>query len=272
MKRHSHLWLWIGICSVTSLVQASIIDNQIDNGIQKIHLQPKSPAIELPGEVDILTLMNVSDKDTGVSLVEGPIQQFPAFKFRQPYGNVPILNSSEIRTAINNSNGFTAVFVYRQQKNNLGTLLSVNSPGRLTPWFQLTSNSKTGLISLKYKLNSSEKLRQMDWVSPRQQRKSPIAAWTWLALTMDFNSDLVRLDLDCLPSIFESIKFRNKYSGINIPDDALVYFRQEPGRKKKFLGSIQVAKVLPYITNRRLWACYQISKDSNLGVQKPILE
>lgn len=121
--------------------------------------------------------MNVSDKDAGVSLVEGPIQKFPAFKFRQPYGNVPLLNSTEIRSAINNFNGFTVVFVFRQQKNNMGTLLSVNSPGRLTPWFQLTSNSKTGLISLKYKLNSSEKLRQIDWVLPRQQRKSPIAGY-----------------------------------------------------------------------------------------------
>ncbi|XP_044748450.1 kielin/chordin-like protein [Coccinella septempunctata] len=271
MKQHSREWLLLGILSLLN-VQASIVDNEIDDGIQRIPLQPKSPAVELPGEVDILTLMNVSDKDAGVSLVQGPIHQFPAFKFRQPYGNVPLLNSSEVRSAINNFNGFTVVFVYRQQKNNMGTLLSVNSPGRLTPWFQLNSNSKTGLISLKYKLNSSEKLRQIDWVSPRQQRKSPIAAWTWLSLSMDFNSDLVRLDLDCLPSRFESIKFRNSYNGIDIPDDALVYFRQEPGRKKKFLGSMQVAKVLPYITNKRLWACYQISKDLNLGVQKPMLK
>lgn len=57
---------------------------------------------------------------------------------------------------------------------------------------------------------------------------------------MDFSTDLVRLDLDCLPSKFESIKFRHEYNGINIPDDTLVYFRQEPGRKKKFLVGIKL--------------------------------
>ncbi|KAK9870786.1 hypothetical protein WA026_009746 [Henosepilachna vigintioctopunctata] len=215
--------------------------------------------------------MNVSAKDQGVSLVEGPIQKFPAYKFRLPYGNVPLPNSTEVTAVLNNTRGFTVVFVFRQQKNNLGTLLSVNSPGRLTPWFQLTSNSKTGLISLKYRLNSSTRMNQMDWVLPRQQRKSPIAAWTWLSLSVDYTSDLVRLDLDCLPSKFESIGLTNKHARINVPNDALVYFRQEPGRKKKFLGSMQVAKILPYVTNQRLWICYQISRTSSLGVQKPLL-
>ncbi|KAL3265368.1 hypothetical protein HHI36_009575 [Cryptolaemus montrouzieri] len=222
-------------------------------------------------EVDILKLMNVSAKDQGVSLVEGPIRKFPAYKFRLPYGNVALPNSTEVTAAMNNSKGFTAVFLFRQQKNNLGTLISVNSPGRLTPWFQLTTNSKTGLISLKYRLNSSTKLRLMEWILPRQQRKSPIAAWTWLSLSMDYESDLVRLDLDCLPSRFESVGLTSEQTKIAIPADSLVYFRQEPGRKKKFLGSMQVAKVLPYVTKKRLWLCFEISRNYALGVQKPIL-
>lgn len=53
---------------------------------------------------------------------------------------------------------------------------------------------------------------------------------------MDFQEDLVRLDLDCAPSSFETIPSRKgSHSRVGVPKDALVYFRQEPGRKKKFL-------------------------------------
>lgn len=53
---------------------------------------------------------------------------------------------------------------------------------------------------------------------------------------MDFQEDLIRLDLDCAPSSFEPVPSRNSlHSHVGLPRDALVYFRQEPGRKKKFL-------------------------------------
>lgn len=114
----------------------------------------------------------MSVKEQGVSLVEGPINKFPAYKFRLPYGNVPILNSTLLTKVLNSTRGFTIVFLFRQQKNNLGTLLSVNSPGRLTPWLQLTANSKTGMLTLKYRL---QKIRQFDWNLPKHRRKSPLA-------------------------------------------------------------------------------------------------
>jgi hypothetical protein len=139
--------------------------------LDQIHLHNR----KFPDEVDILKLMNVSAKDQGVSLVEGPITNFPAYKFRLPYGNVPLPNSTVVTTAMNSPEGFTVVFLYRQQKNNLGTLISVNSPGRLTPWFQLNSNSKMGVLMLKYRMETSAKLRQMDWELPKHHRKSPLA-------------------------------------------------------------------------------------------------
>jgi len=64
-------------------------------------------------EVDILKLINVTHKDPGISLVEGPIRRFPAYKFRLPYGNVPLSQSSLVAGAMNNSRGFTVVFLYR---------------------------------------------------------------------------------------------------------------------------------------------------------------
>lgn len=138
-----------------------------------INFQTKS--IPYSDEIDVLKLMNVSAKDQGVSVVEGPIPKYPAYKFRLPYGNVPLSNSTAVTQAMNNPNGFTVVFLYRQQKNNLGTLLSVHPPGRLTPWFQLTSNSKMGLLTLKYRVENSPKIRQIEWDLPRHHRKAPLA-------------------------------------------------------------------------------------------------
>ncbi|KAJ8960373.1 hypothetical protein NQ314_006063 [Rhamnusium bicolor] len=170
------VWFGLGYSLLGAVTAVNPSENEIDNYAHNtFHQNPKSPASVLFNEVDIIQLINVSAKDQGVSLVEGPISKFPAYKFRLPYGNIPLPNSSVVTTAMNNPNGFTVVFLIRQQKNNLGTLLSVNSPGRLTPWFQLTSNSKTGTLTLKYRVQGSNKLRQIDWGLPKHHRKSPLA-------------------------------------------------------------------------------------------------
>lgn len=265
------VWLYVGHC-LTETGAVNLSENEIGHPETMSHPNPKLPASEMPLEVDIFKLINVSYKDQGVSLVEGPITKFPAYKFRLPYGNIPLANSTVVTEAMNNTRGFSAVFLYRQQKNNLGTLISVNSPGRLTPWFQLTSNSRTGILTLKYRLQNSNKLNQIDWGLPKHHRKSPLAAWIWLSLSVDFQEDLIRLDLDCSPSSFETIPSRKAaHSRVGIPRDALVYFRQEPGRKKKFLGSMQVAKILPYVTHQRLWNCLEISSNLAPEFQKPLL-
>jgi len=230
-----------------------------------------SPAAEIHDEIDILKLMNVSAKDQGVSLVEGPIPKYPAYKFRLPYENVPLSNSSAIIDGMSSRHGFTAVFLYRQQKNNLGTLISVNSPGRLTPSFQVNSNMKTNMLTFKYILSGSPKLHQIDWKLPTYHKKSPLAGWIWVSLSIDYDLATVRLDLDCEPSRFESLSVRKAKARISVPQDSLVYLRQEPGRKKKFLGSMQVAKILPYITEQRLWNCMHISNNLSSRHRKPLV-
>lgn len=253
-----------------SNVKSWIDENDISD-FGTIPINPKSPASELPEEVDILKLINVTAKDPGVSLVEGPINNYPAYKFRLPYGNVALANSTTVTNAMSKASGFTVVFLYRQQKNNLGTLLSINSPGRLTPWFQLGSNSRTGLLSLKYRIDTSSRLYQAEWNLPIHHRKSPLAAWTWISVSADYSTSTLRLDLDCLPSKCELLGSHSENSHISIPQDSLVYFRQEPGRKKKFLGSMQVAKVLPYVVTERLWSCLHISEHSAPQHRKPII-
>lgn len=233
----------------------------------------QSPAAKLQDEVDILQLLNLSSKAAGVSLTEGPIKGYPAYKLRLPYGDALVSNSTPIVKAMSAPEGFTAVFVFRQQRHTLGTLLSINSPGRLTPWFQVISNMRTGNLILRYRLSSRGKLHQTSWPLTSHHRKSwPLAAWTWLSVSADYNSSTLRLDVDCLPSRFEHLSSSTSEPGrISVPQDSLVYFRQEPGRKKKFLGSIQVAKVLPHVTHQRLWTCREITEASNADNRKPVM-
>lgn len=163
-----YLFVFILILQIFQKVKANF------QSLYNLHYNNLIP-IAFTVEVDILKMVNVSAKDQGVSLVEGPINKFPAYKFRLAYNSIPLHNSDWITKAINNTNGFTIVFVMRQQKNNLGALLSINSPGRLTPWLQVSSNSKTGLLSLKYKALESKKLRQIEWNLPKHHRKSLMA-------------------------------------------------------------------------------------------------
>lgn len=133
--------------------------------------------------MDILKLLNLSSKAPGVSLTEGPIKGYPAYKLRLPYGDALVSNSSPIVRAMSGNEGFTAVFVFRQQRRTLGTLLSINSPGRLTPWFQIISNMRTGNLILRYRLSSSGKLHQTSWPLTSHHRKSwPLAGKQYLKI------------------------------------------------------------------------------------------
>ncbi|XP_068082448.1 thrombospondin-2 [Anabrus simplex] len=214
--------------------------------------------------VDILRLLNVSAATPGVSLVVGPAPGLPAYKLRPSYGHVQVPSPSAITAALTSSAGFTLVFIYRQHRKSVGTLLSVHSPGRVSPWFQLTSNLRTSQLVLHYRLTSDAKLHQNSWslvqphvtaVSP-EQRKAGGSGWTHISLALNTTTNMLHLHTDCLPGRDQPLAGNSPYARLHIPDDALVYFRQEPGFKKKFLGSMQVAKILPYPSRTHPdWSC-----------------
>nr|CAD7585667.1 unnamed protein product [Timema genevievae] len=127
-------------------------------------------------EVDILHLLNLSSGTPGVSVVEGPAPGVPAYKLRVNYGNVRVATPDVITAALTRPPGFTAVFVYRQHRKTLGTLLSVHSPGRLSPWFQLTSNLRTGQLVMHYRITTDEKLHQNSWPLQQPIKKNALLA------------------------------------------------------------------------------------------------
>lgn len=247
------------------------------------------------GVIDILSLLNLSSRTPGVAQVPGPIRNVPAFKLRPGFGLVQVPNPSAVTSALSSPAGFTLIFVYRQHRKSLGTLLSVHPPGRVTPWFQLASNLRTGQLVTHYRLTTDEKLHQNAWPlrpptpqhaaaiyspnaisAPDTQRKGGIG-WTYVMLSLNTSTNMLRLQLDCQPPRDQPLAGTGGRGArgaaaalgnggvpsprLHVPDDALVYFRQEPGFKKKFLGSMQVAKVFPYATNQHSdWVCngYQL--------------
>lgn len=229
----------------------------------------------IPAELDILRLLNVSGATPGVSEVLGPSAHLPAYKFRPGYNNVLVPDPGAIAAALTAPAGFTLLFVYRQPRKTLGTLLSIHSPGRVTPWFQLTSNLRTGQLVLHYRVTSDTKLHQNSWALQQQQpvpvqqsaRSSCIPAaetrkgngWAHLALVFNASLSTLTLYLDCQVEKPQPIAGNTGTGtvGLHIPQDSLVYFRQEPGFKKKFLGSMQVAKIKSHPVSRKDigWCC-----------------
>ncbi|PSN41443.1 hypothetical protein C0J52_34541 [Blattella germanica] len=65
---------------------------------------------------------------------------------------------------------------------------------------------------------------------------------------------MLTLHLDCQDPKPQPVAGAHRF---HVPQDALVYFRQEPGFKKKFLGSMQVMKIKPYpISMKDIgWTC-----------------
>jgi len=74
--------------------------------------------------------------------------------------------------------------------------------------------------------------------------------WTHLALVFNASLSTLTLYLDCQAEKPQPIA-GNTATGtlaLHIPQDSLVYFRQEPGFKKKFLvGLLKIRKIRLYI-------------------------
>lgn len=74
--------------------------------------------------------------------------------------------------------------------------------------------------------------------------------WTWIGVTL--TPEKVTLYENCeKPVEIELVQSPL----LRFPSDALVYFRQEPGLKRKFVGSVQVARLYSNRMTSRPWKC-----------------
>lgn len=74
--------------------------------------------------------------------------------------------------------------------------------------------------------------------------------WTWIGVNL--TPEKVTLYENCEKPV--AIKLVQSPL-LRLPSDALVYFRQEPGLKRKFVGSVQVARLYSDRMGSRPWKC-----------------
>ncbi|KAL1478071.1 hypothetical protein MTO96_035251 [Rhipicephalus appendiculatus] len=76
--------------------------------------------------------------------------------------------------------------------------------------------------------------------------------WTWIGVT------LTREKVTLYENCEKPVEIELVHSPLlRFPSDALVYFRQEPGLKRKFVGSVQVARLY---SNRITFAAVEVFK------------
>lgn len=74
--------------------------------------------------------------------------------------------------------------------------------------------------------------------------------WTWVAITVSPRQVTLYVNCDA-PRVVPLVP----PPSLQFPADALVYFRQEPGLKRKFVGTVQVAKLYSGALVSRPWKC-----------------
>lgn len=74
--------------------------------------------------------------------------------------------------------------------------------------------------------------------------------WTWIGVNL--TPEKVTLYENCEKPVTVKLV---QAPLLRLPSDALVYFRQEPGLKRKFVGSVQVARLYSDHMTSRPWMC-----------------
>ncbi|CAL4074683.1 unnamed protein product [Meganyctiphanes norvegica] len=88
-------------------------------------------------EWDLLELLSINGSQTGVSAAKGPIPDTPAWRLRAVYDNIQLDPSMVHKITSTLHSEITFYFVYKQHKKSIGSLLSVNLPGKIKPWLQV---------------------------------------------------------------------------------------------------------------------------------------
>ncbi|XP_042888436.1 uncharacterized protein LOC122263858 [Penaeus japonicus] len=197
-------------------------------------------------EWDILELLSINGSQTGVSAARGPIPDTPAWRLRAVYDNIQIEPAIVPKIASTLHDEISFYFVYKQHKKTLGSLLSINLPGRIKPWLQVISNLKTQRLNFFYHVKEDSKTHQASFELPEK------VGWTWTRILLSVNQTQVRVWINCAD--YDKQKLTGNID-LEIPEGGLIYFRQEPGLKNKLIGSIQMAKILNYSVNDRVWKC-----------------
>ncbi|XP_046394643.1 kielin/chordin-like protein [Ischnura elegans] len=223
---------------------------------------PQGPHTIDDKSIDILEILNLSKGSVGgVGVVSGVDPGHRAYRFRASFSGARLPTPSPVAAALSSTadpgggRAVSLVFVVRQQRRApLATLLSLHSPGRLSPWFQLTSNLRTNRLVLHYRVPSDRKLHSLSFdLAPPLRYPGGAGGWTRLAL--EITPSRVRFLQDCR---VEQSQPLSGLAGLHVPKDALVYFRQEPGLKKKFLGSMQEARIMKTTLPDRPWTCNEV--------------
>jgi len=195
-------------------------------------------------EIDILSSLNISEEMRGVSVLKGTASQHPAWRFHPPFDHVQLPHDvvtsflSHLRCSI------SLFFSFRQHRKSIATLVSINSPGKMSPWFRVTSNLKHGGLSVFYHIKEDTHLHLQEFDLQHLNN------WTRLALTI--TGQQASLYINC--NAPQTAKLAGQLY-LSLPHDALVYFRQEPGYRKKFIGSVQIARLSTGGLEFRPWHC-----------------
>ncbi|XP_064490339.1 uncharacterized protein LOC135401720 [Ornithodoros turicata] len=189
----------------------------------------------------------------------------------------------------------SAVFVACPNRRSVATLFSVHRPGKMSPLLRVALNFRTRRFVLSYSLpeestddeddenvveggegedgDADEGVEELPVPQAEnrlvEQNRETFALnsanvrhvkfrlppshslnWTWVAVTVSPRNMTLYINCDA-PLTVPLVPAPS----LQFPADALVYFRQEPGLKRKFVGTVQVAKLYSGALLSRPWKC-----------------
>lgn len=208
---------------------------------------------------------------------------------------IPLEPEEKFRDHLVSSNALSAIFVAKPNRRTVATLFSVHLPGKMSPLLQVAINFRTRRFVLSYTVpdevrkpgtsvsevpkldfgdgpryglaDGAEELEQTVDVEGFQLNSANVRhvkfklasagatkkkslGWVWVGVTV--TPERVTLYENCEEPVSAELAVSPL---LRFPSEALVYFRQEPGLKRKFVGSVQVARMYSGHFVGRPWAC-----------------
>lgn len=180
-------------------------------------------------ELDILALLSKKPMKGIKKNGSGPIADLPVYHIHQPFNNVMIPGQESNRFLNSVEDVLSAEFVFKQSKakKQVATLFSINRPGRMSPELRILLSPYKSKLLLHFNSSKSGSLKNRSLYLTKKEMDQ------WIRLAIVFQNDSITVFVNC------QVHRLKVHGGIklNFNEDSLIYFRQEPGRKRQFVVS-----------------------------------
>uniref|UniRef100_F7C8Z2 Thrombospondin-2 n=1 Tax=Xenopus tropicalis TaxID=8364 RepID=F7C8Z2_XENTR len=185
---------------------------------------------------DLFEISNINKRTIGAKIFRGHESSSPAYRFLR-FDHIPPINNEKMKQIIElmqQNEGFILTATLKQDKNNRGTIISIEGPGISNRLFELVSNGRANTLDLIYWVDGSQNVISLEDVD--------LADSHWKNITVQLLGENFNLYVGC--DLIDSFQLEETFYEHLKDDNIKMFLAKGSIRENHFRGLLQDVRLI----------------------------